>query len=94
MKKLAKGLLVLALLGLFVAPAGAQTLMTPGTWYTFSFGSPGTDVAATFLIPGSSAMELYVVDCCIIGDRFIAPRHGRLSRRRVLDRALEFLVAD
>ena len=29
----------------------------------------------------------------IIGDRFIAPRHGRYSRKQVLERSLELLLA-
>ena len=67
MKRLTKGIAVLALLGLMASTANAQ--MVPGTWYTFSWSGLGT-VTSTFVVGGAGAMDIQVVDCCLVGDEF------------------------
>ena len=69
MNRLFKGLAALVVLGVLAAPVDAQ--MVPGTWYTFSWDiAQSTKVFPEFLVGGASAMDIQVVDCCIIGDRF------------------------
>ena len=67
MNRIFKGISTLALLGLLAAPASSQ--MVPGTWYTFSWSGLGM-MSQTFVVGGSGAMDIQVVDCCIVGDRF------------------------
>ena len=67
MNRFIKGVATLALLGALAAPASSQ--MVPGTWYTFSWSGLGT-VSSTFVVGGAGAMDIQVVDCCLIGDEF------------------------
>ena len=80
MNRLFKGFAVVALVGAVLAPqVAAQTLMTPGVVYDVLFTGVDTDGdgffdAATttdsFLLPGTSAMEIWYTDCCLPGDSY------------------------
>ena len=54
------------------APSKAKT-MSPGIWYYVTFYSDGAGGATTtdsFLLPGTSAMEIQYQDCCLPGDQY------------------------